>query len=385
MSKRSNIQNKKAPQKKRKAPGKLKTFYENNKKAVILSSFGVGAVALIAAIVIVTIQAINAIIPYNIRFKNYIEVPQYMGITIKNEDLNKEIERKKKALLLKYAEYETLSEGTIEKGYKVTIDATGYLLKADGTREDQKMESGSLENYAVTDIGDHYTESGTQFSSEIQEAVIGKDIKEPGKIVATIKYPDDYSAVDLRGRTAEFDITVKKVEKTLLPAYTDTFVLAKTGYKDIAEYEQELEKDTRYNVVWNTVVKSVTIKKFPMDKVNEYRQEFADPYNEYMAENNLTFEQMLKKLNTDKETYFKEQDSYAYGLVREEMILYYIARTEGIKVSDSEYKVLALELAIKNGYSSITEFEDSVSEDTVERSVLWQKVKTILVSEANFE
>ncbi len=395
MAKSFNSQNKKASAKKLKAPGKLNLFFKKNKLTVLLSSVGVGAVALITAIVIVTIQLVNSEIPYNIRFKNYIEVPQYMGITVKNEDLNKEIERRKQALLLKYAEYKPMSKGEAEvaKGYKVTVDATGYLLKTDGTREETAMKSGSLKDYAITDIGNHYTESGSAFSSEIQNAIIGKtfvfdddgNIKEPEKIVTTVVYPADHSDATLRSRSAEFDITVKKVEKTELPKYTNTFVMLKTGYKDKQTYEAALEKEVRYNLVWNTVVSSVKVKKFPEDKVTEYRTAFAEPYNEYMEENKLSFEQMLKKLEIDQETYFKEMDAYAYGLVREEMILYYIARTEDISISKAEYKTIGRELALENGYSSLSEFESAVSEETVERSVLWQKVKTILVSEAKFE
>ncbi len=381
MAKNYTLQNKNLPSKNRKAPGKVKTFFQNHKKVALLSLLGLGVAALITVIVI----AVNSLIPYNIRLKNYIDVPQYMGITIKNETLNKEIERQKRNLLLKYATYETLTEGVIEEGYKVTIDAKGYLLKDDGTREEKSMDSGSLTNYEITDIGNHYTDSGTAFSSEIQTAVIGKDIKSPGEIVAKITYPETYTTEALRGRSAEFDITVKKVEKTLLPNYTNTFVLAKTGYKDIAEYEAALEQNTRYNLVWNTVVNSVTVKKFPENKVTEHRKAFAEPYNDYMEKNNISFDELIKELEIDKETYFKEMDTYAYGVVREEMILYYIARESNIKVSDSEYKVLALELAVQNGYSTISEFENKISKATVERNVLWQKVKTILVANAVFE
>ncbi len=380
-----NTKNKKAKAKKHKAPGKFKTFLHNHKKAVLFSSIGVGGAALLVAIVILAYQAVGSVIPYHINLKSYIDVPQYMGITVKNEDITKELDRQKRALLLTYAGYETLTEGIIKEGYKVTVDATGYILKSDGTRSSEAMSNGSLKDYAITDLGNHYTESGTAFSSEIQEALIGKNVDESEKIVAKVTYPDDYSSAELRGRTAEFDITIKKVEKTILPGYTNTFILAKTGYKDIATYEEALEKDIRYNLVWNAVVNSVTVKKFPEDKVTEYRQAFSKPYNEYMEENNMSFDKLLSELKIDEQTYFDQQDAYAYGLVREEMILYYIARKENIKVSDSEYKVLALELAIENGYSSISEFEDSVTEATVERSVLWQKVKTILVTNAVFE
>ncbi len=383
MSKK-NMNNKK-PVKKNKKPGKVSIFYNAHKKVIWVAAAAVCAVALLTSVIIAAVVTARASIPYNINLSKYIDVPQYMGITIKNDDIKKEFDQEIKNLLLKDATYEELTEGTIEEGYSVTIDAKGYLLKSDGTREETPFSSGSISDYVITDIGNHYTESGVAFSSDIQKAIIGTDIEATKNVMATVKYPDSYSVEEVKGKTAEFDITIKKVEKPVLPSYTDTYVLAKTGFKNIEEYEEALEKDIRNNLVWNTIVNGTTIKKYYMPMVDEYITEYLEPYNEYMAENEMTFEAMLKELGITQEEFLNERDTYAYGIVREEMILYYIARKENITVSDSEYKTLGAELAINNGYSSLADFEDNVGENNAMRSVLWEKVKLILISETNFE
>ncbi len=384
MSKKNGIKNTKKV-KKNKKPGKISTFFGKYKKIILCSAAGICVAALVVSVVIFAVNAATSHIPYNVKLSKYVDVPTYMGITIKNEDIQKEFDKQKKELLLKAATYEALTEGKIEEGYRVTVDTKGYLLKEDGTREEKTFSSGTLTDYVITDIGNHYTENGVAFSSEIQEAIIGKDIKEPGEIKATVKYPSDYAVDEVKGKTAEFDITLKKVEKTILPGYTDTYVLAKTVYKNIEEYEEATNREIRENLVWNAIVKGTTVKKFYKPKVDEYITEFVTPYNDYMDEKKMTFDELLKELKIDQATFLNNRDTYAYGLVREEMILYYIARAEEIDVSDTEYKTIGKEVAIESGYSSLADFESNLGEDDVMRSVLWEKVKRILVSNAKFE
>ncbi len=369
----------------KKHPSGFRMFCQKHKKAIWGAVAGICGAALITSVIIFAIIAATAHIPYNIRFSKYIEVPQYMGITLKNEDIENEVERQIKALLLVDATYKELKEGTIEEGYQVTIDTKAYILKSDGTREDKEYTSGALTDYVITDIGNHVTEAGAPFSSEIQNAIIGSEIKDNAVLNATVEYPNDSSADDLKGKKLEFDITVKKVEKVILPEYTDTYVLAKSGFKNIEEFEASVEKEARSNLVWNTIVSNTTVKKFYQPKVDEYLAEFAEPYNDYMEENNITFEKMLEELEISEEEYLDNRDTYAYGLVREEMILYYIARTEDIDVSETEYTTLGKQVAIEGGYSSLKEFEEKIGTDDVMRAVLFEKVKTILVSNAVFE
>ncbi len=369
----------------KKEPGKFRLFCEKFKKEILIASCAFLSVVLIAAIIITAVSSYYGSIPYGIRFKDYISVPQYIGMKFKNSDIEEQFENQKTELLLKHATFETITEGKIEKMYSVTIDAKGYLLKDDGKREEKVFENGTLTGYTITNLGDHYTSDGTAFSSEIQEALIGKDASQKDAIVVSITYPETYKIESLRNKKAEFDITIKKVEKPTLPAFTDTFVLATTGYGDIKEYEVMMREEIRNSIVWNTLMSGVQIKKFPMDIIDEYSTEFAEPYNQYMSENSMEFEDMLKELEITKEEYFDSMDSYAYGLVREEMVLYFITRTEGITFTDEEYKTIGLELATANGYNSLSAFEDGISKEDVERAVLWEKLKMFLVDASIFE
>ncbi len=359
-------------------------FYNTHKKQIMIISCIVLAVLLIAAVVIAAISAIGATIPYNLNFKNYIKLPDYMNMKFENADIDERFNTEKETLLLSAATYETITSGTIEKMYSVTIDATGYYL-VDGERDGNIFNPGILEDYTITNLGNHYTSSGSPFSKEIQNALIGFDITSENKTMATIEYPEDYSVDVAKGRTIEYEITVKKVEKPILPNYTDEFVLAKTGFSGIEEYERELRNEIVENLVWNTLIEATEIIKYPQDIVDEYCLQFYEPYNQYMVENELDFAGMLTALGISQETYFDNRDAYAYGTVREEMILYCIARAEDIKVTDNDYKTIGLELAQENGYADVFTFETNVGEEALERGVLWELVKRYLVDASTFE
>lgn len=99
-------------------------------------------------------------------------------------------------------------ERAAEDGDKAFIDFNG---KVDG----EEFEGGKAENFELV-IG-----SGRMIPG-FEEAVIGI---EPGKeTVAKVTFPEEYHAENLKGKDAEFDIKVNKIEGKVLPELTEDFV-----------------------------------------------------------------------------------------------------------------------------------------------------------------
>jgi len=116
-----------------------------------------------------------------------------------------------------------------QAGDRVTLDFVGKL-------DDVPFDGGSATDFAMV-LGEG------RMLPDFESGVIGKAAGEAGSF--DVSFPADYSAKELAGKTARFDVTVKKVEEPELPALDSAFA-AQMGVK-----EGDLEKfkaDVRANL-----------------------------------------------------------------------------------------------------------------------------------------
>jgi trigger factor len=95
-------------------------------------------------------------------------------------------------------------------GDRITIDFTGTIA---GT----PFEGGKGENVAIV-LGEG------RMLPEFEAGLIGRDTDSQATL--SVRFPDDYHSKDIAGKTAEFAITVKKVEEPELPALDEEFCKA---------------------------------------------------------------------------------------------------------------------------------------------------------------
>lgn len=309
-------------------------------------------------------------------FKSYVVLPDFGTLGVTKEAVDKSFEYQKKSFLRSHSTFTPVTEGEIAEGYNVTIDGIGYFV-TNGVVETTPYSGSKLDDYEITDVGNHVTESGASFFPEIQQAVIGKSVKEGTKTTAELKYADDYSIEELKGKTMRFEITIVSVTKTNAPDYTDAFVKSKTGFETVAAYEQALREMVERELIWSAVVSGTEIKKYPKKFIKYYSDEFDSYYKNKMETDKLTFTQLLSSLGfKDENEYNEAMLDYAQGVVKEEMVLYRLVKDEKIRVSRDEYKTELERLAKENGYSDkIDDFEESYGEDIIRRTVLWDKLK----------
>ncbi len=309
-------------------------------------------------------------------FKSRVVLPDFSTLGITKEAVDKSFEYQKKSFLRSHSTFTPVTEGEILEGYNVTVDGIGYFV-TDGVVETTPYSGSKLDDYEITDVGNHVTESGASFFPEIQQAVIGKSVKEGTKTTAELKYKDDYSIEELKGKTMRFEITIVSVTKTNAPDYTDAFVKSKTGFDTVAAYEKALREMVERELIWSTIVSKTEIKKYPKKFIKYYSNEFDSYYQDKMLADNLTFPQLLSALGLkDENEYNDAMLNYAQGVVKEEMILYRIVKDEKIRVSKAEYQKELERLAGENGYSDkVDEFEEGYGKDVIRRTVLWDKLK----------
>lgn len=131
-----------------------------------------------------------------------VELGEYKGLEIKKTRVTvtkKEIEEQLANYQSQFAELSVKEGGKVAKGDTAVIDFEGFI---DGVA----FEGGSGENYPL-EIG-----SGS-FVPGFEDQLIGMGVDKEQEI--TIKFPDDYGAVDLAGKEATFKVTVHEIKENI--------------------------------------------------------------------------------------------------------------------------------------------------------------------------
>ena len=361
---------------------KIADFFTLNKKLIIIITAAVLAAAILITALVVGLNYYFIDTPYDgIRFADYIMIPDYFSRELSQSEVEEEFEKEKTALLKTQATYETLNSGLIEEGNNVTISTEGFIINEDGT--ESKVARGTLTDYEITDLGNHITESGLPFSDEIQNALIGTSVVSVKPVTADIAYPQDYSITEFQGKTVRYRITVSKVTKTILPEYTDA-VIAKldSRFSTTKEYEDYTYRQIKFNLLWTALVKDSIVIKYPESKLKPYIDEYDAYYNNYMEQNKITFEELLGETGSTAEEYQAARTAYAENTVKEEIILYFIIKTEKIRVSSAEFQTVCESIAKISGYQSVEMMLKDYGEEIVRRTVLWEKVKEMILESA---
>src|SRR5262245_13771792 len=125
--------------------------------------------------------------------------------TVTDEDIDAMIESLRK----QRPNWKAATRGS-RTGDRVTIDFTGTI-------GDTPFEGGKGEDVAIV-LGEG------RMLPEFESGLIGRDAGSQASI--SVRFPDDYQAKALAGKTAQFDVTVKKVEEPELPPLDDEFCTA---------------------------------------------------------------------------------------------------------------------------------------------------------------
>lgn len=369
-----------------------------NKKALIISIISAALAIIIGISAFLVIDYINVDTPYDslIKLPNYIEVSTYKKRELSASEVQTEFDDSKAALIAQFTKKEAVTgDITITEKMNVTVKIEAYIGS-------EKKTKASYDSYEIADIGNHEAAKDTGFFEALEAHILGKryvsdsngyDNKVPNLVYT---YPDDASATEVQGETVTHKITILGVTETIEPEYNDEFFVTNKDaineylgltmdFQTVEAFETYMREQVQLNVLWNSIVDSSNVKKYPKKYVKKYEEEFDSYYEAYMNANSLTKAQLLSYLGTDEDGYNEKRTEYAQGIVKEELILYEIVKANKIRLSSDEYKERATALAQDGGYGeTYKDFEDSVGKSVAERTALWEKVKEWLLENATW-
>ena len=306
------------------------------------------------------------------------EIDGYKGIEVEkkstevtDELIDKEIEqvRERNSRLV------TVEDRAAENGDTAVIDFEGFV---DG----EAFEGGKAEGYNLS-LG-----SGN-FIPGFEEQIVGHKTGEEFSI--NVKFPDDYQAEELKGKDAEFKITLHEIKTKELPEVDDEFVQDVSDKETLEEYKEEL-KETVAKRLKDEADKDVD------DKISEKLMELLEgEIPEAMYENQTNdmvrdFEMRLRSQGMDMQTYmqYMGMDVNALkGMYRDDaekrvklrLALETIARKENIEVTEADVEDEYSKMA--EAYKmDIDKVKDAVSAESLTEDIKVQKALDLVKNSA---
>lgn len=355
--------------------------YDMNKKLLIGSGVVVAIVAVVAIILVFVNNKQSK--EYNYDLSKYVKVGNYKGLeytsqkaSVTDEEVDVEIQRR----LQKAAKTENSKTGKVENGDTINISFVG---KIDG----KEFEGGSSES---TDI----TVGTTQMIDGFVEGLIGKNVGE--SVTLNLKFPDDYGKTDLQGKAVEFKVTINSKKKISVPKLNTEFVKKNSKYKTVKEYKEGVKKEllnqkqksidsTVKQELWSRIINKSKAKKYPEKELNEAMSQankLEESYKAQAQNYGMEWETYLKTvMRTDKKGFEKLKQEYAKNIVFNRMVMYSIARSENISLSNREYKKEILKILEDNGYDEESfkkafgkDIETYADEQNWRQKILFDKV-----------
>ncbi len=353
-------------------------------------------IIIIAVVLVVGIGATVAVLllgndkPYSgYNLKDYVTVGDYTGLDVDGYTISvstKEINARIKENLTAAATTKTVKDGKVKDDETIIIDYTG---KVDG----KTFDGGSGEDYSLT-IGSNSLIDG------FEDGLIGVEVGKTVKLSLT--FPDDYATTTLAGKDVVYTVKVKSRQISVVPELDDAFVKDNTDLNTVAEYKKYVKKQLyaekkeaaileQKNTLWGTVVSNSEVKKYPDKELQKVIDSTVAEYKGYAEQYDMEYEEFLKQyVGVEDEADFNDQvKAYAKTLVKEEMIMYYIADKENIKTTNDEYKDFITQTLTDYGYTEDSfeesqgkSYEDAVGKDTIKRQLYLNKVQDFILSKA---
>ena len=361
----------------------------NNKKfkKAALRRAGVLAIGIITAISMLGLTACGSDVNLysGLDLDEYIKVGEYKGIEADKVEVKVEKSEIADAILEDMdaaTKDKKLKKGTeVKEGDTLNID---YVGRIDG----KEFEEGSAEGYDLK-LG-----SGS-FIDGFEEGLVGHKVGEEN-IELALAFPLNYQSEELQGKDVVFTVKINSATRPEKPEYNDAFVKTLGDYKNTEEYEKAVEKQiyktkkeeaeqNQKTEIWSQVLADTKVKQYPEDVVTHYIESFDKQIDYYADQQGIDRKDFIAKyygVSTEKELK-KQLKDYAQTLVKQEMLVEYIAEKEGISYTDDEAKKLQTDIETQGYTDETVEIETGRTMDQyVHIELLYEKVLDFLQENA---
>jgi trigger factor len=174
-----------------------------------------------------------------------------------------------------------------------------------------------------------------------------------------ITFPDDYGADELKGRDAEFAVTVNEVKRKQLPELDDEFASDAAGFDTLDELREDIRTKLREadenrvesefrEAVLDAVVKEATVE-VPEALVEARAREMWDRMMHTLGHQGISRENYLRIAGKTEEEILGEAHPDAAQAIRREAVIAAVIEAEDIQASDGDLLDALQESAAREG------------------------------------
>jgi len=307
---------------------------------------------------------------YNYDLSEYLELANYKDLPVecaKAEVTDEELEFTILSTLSYYAKNEEVSTPAVLGNY-LCIDYTG-------TVDGKEFDGGSAKEY-------EFMLGTNDLFAEIDKALVGHVAGDTVTVELTL--PEDYeSEDDVAGKTAKYVINIHSVMKQVIPEYTDDFVRAYLKHDSIKDFENSLRESmletkekAQFQLIvsktWASVIEKTNVKEYPKKEYDQFYNDMVSANKAYAEARGMAFSVFLDiSFQMTEEEFYEYVDEEVKARMKEEMIIYAIARAENLTMTEEEYKNRATEYAKEYyGYESLKEFEEVYDKEVIRQTLL---------------
>lgn len=305
-----------------------------------------------------------------------VKLGKYKGLEIesaKGEVKEEQVEKELNQVRERSARYVDVKRPA-KNGDFVTIDFCGSI---DGV----KFPGGEAKDYRL-ELG------SKSFIEGFEEQIEGMNMGETKTIKVT--FPENYHAEDLKGKPADFEITLKAVEEKTLPELNDEFASNVSEFETLDEYKadirkhlnetlnERLERETENNII-KAVVKETEVN-IPECMVESQLDAYMKDMETRLSYQGLKLDDYCNYMNTTSEKIRKENHDHALETVKTRLAIEKIIEVESLKVTEEELNKKLEEVSAKYN-KPVDEYKKSLGEKQLiyfENDILMDKLVKFL-------
>lgn len=268
----------------------------------------------------------------------------YKGVEVDCTVTDEEVQERIDELIDEKTTTKKIKKGTCKKGDSVSIDFSGKI-------KGKKFDGGEGEDQPVT-LGENAMFPDT---NDFDNAIIG--MKVGSKKTFTLKFPKNNTTnTSLSGKKATFTVKVNYISEDVVPKLNDSFVAKNTEYKTVAEYKEgtkqtliKEKKDSAGTTAFNNVMETAKVEGMPAELTDKWTTYFQKGIEEAASQQGVEADMLVQMYyGVTKDEFVKTN---AEGQAKQVILFNYIAKEEGLEVTEDEIQKSIDEMVEQNNTS----------------------------------
>lgn len=248
----------------------------------------------------------------------------------------------------------------VKNGDTATIDFCGSVNGV-------KFAGGEAKDYDLV-IGSH------SFIDNFEEQLIG--LKKGETKTITVKFPENYMEESLKGKDADFVVTIKEVREKQLPELDDEFAKNFSEFETLEDYKKDIEKallsekekQAKYkaeNELIDKITDNATVE-VSETLIEKQIDEFIQDFEYRLMYQGLKLDDYLKHMNTSMKELRDSRREDAIRTAKTKLVLEEIIKREKIEVSEEELNQKLIEMSEARNIK-VEDFKKGLSEEFFNR------------------